>query len=1362
MMSRLLLISLFAILSTTGIAQPGAQEIAALLVQYKSTIGLSTPDLAEYQIKNTYTTERIGITHVYLEQKYRDIRVFNGILNLNLMGDRLVSFGNRWIPDLYNKAPSHLPTISAQTALAESAAHLGHAVANPELIRKEQNQLGQDIKFVFAAGSLSRSEIEAELVWMKEDQKAILLCWRVQISEIENENIWDIFIDAHTGAYIRKDNLVLHCEFVTQSVSGKELFTQRRPSEWPKGRAGKGREEVRMPPSSTSKPLTVSLSTPDSMFTQIFGNAALCFSREPFETPSDACLKTQREQSTSTTSQSLMMMVPDSSYNVFAMPIESPNHGARSIEVRPWTLAGPGNPAVTLGWHNNGTTDYTYTRGNNVYAYEDMDNNNAPGFSPDTANLRFDYPFVPSLDATDNLSACITNLFYWNNIIHDVMYQYGFDEVSGNFQNNNLGRGGLGADYVRAEAQDGGGTNNANFFTPIDGSGGRMQMYLWSPVLETSPLAINTPPSIAGSMFAVESDFSTNNHLDDIGLTTGDLILVEEAGGTHEACGIIANGDDLDGKIAVIDRGDCDFSVKVKNVQNHGAIAAIVINNVAGPPFVMGGTDNTIVIPAVMISLSNGNSLKDVMDTSVVNASLDSVPLITPDGDFDNGIITHEYGHGISTRLTGGPANSSCLNNQEQMGEGWSDFFALMMTTDWSTASATDPRGIGTYVIGEPTEGTGIRTYPYTIDTSENPFTYADVATAPLISGNPSVHFIGSIWCTMLWDMTWNIIEMEGIDPDLYHGDGGNTIALQLVIDGLKLQPCSPGFVDGRDAILLADELNYGGQYRCAIWDAFAGRGLGVDADQGSSNDYNDGEESFLVPSGVRIESSADTSVATEGQELTFTLKTICECVGKSDIEIRDVLSEDLIYIPGSGGTMSGDTLLFTADTLGVMDTVMYTYRAFVRPCSATQTMTLSQDNAETPNQYESIKLLGSGSKVWTKSTSQFVSPTRSWYGKDYTNLSDYVLVLMDPVITMDGPVQVTFYHRYETEANYDGGVVEYSLNGGATWLDAGPYFIENGYPATINTAGTNSPIAGRDAFTGNSNVQFDTTGFIHSTINLSGSGPLLLRFRFVADGSVGGPGINGWYIDDIFIHQLSGPGNQTRVIADNTFEDSLHYSVETVFYESDKLYVDEEAAGELNGTSWDDATRELFIALDVAGCRDVDSLFIAEGAYLANLNNDREISFVIPDSTSIFGGFPAGGSAFALRDPESFVTVLSGDIGVEDQTADNVYHVLTIDSTQHDALLDGVTLSHGNANGIGDHSQGAALFCQGGLTLQNVIINHHMGITDGQLIRLKNAGSQLILKDCTLYGPDDSFIKLVNSHSGQVMIQGNTVFLVE
>jgi len=81
--------------------------------------------------------------------------------------------------------------------------------------------------------------------------------------------------------------------------------------------------------------------------------------------------------------------------------------------------------------------------------------------------------------------------------MHDVWYQYGFDEVSGNFQEDNLGRGGLGSDYVNAEAQDGSGSNNANFFSPVDGQNSRMQMFLWTSG-DGDQLRVNAPPSVAG------------------------------------------------------------------------------------------------------------------------------------------------------------------------------------------------------------------------------------------------------------------------------------------------------------------------------------------------------------------------------------------------------------------------------------------------------------------------------------------------------------------------------------------------------------------------------------------------------------------------------------------------------------------------------------------------------------------------------------------------------------------------------------------------------------------------------------------------------------------------------------------------
>jgi hypothetical protein len=219
------------------------------------------------------------------------------------------------------------------------------------------------------------------------------------------------------------------------------------------------------------------------------------------------------------------------------------------------------------------------------------------------------------------------------------------------------------------------------------------------------------------------------------------------------------------------------------------------------------------------------------------------------DSDLDSGVIAHEYGHGVSNRLTGGPATVSCLNNQEQMGEGWSDFYALTFTTSPSD-TPTLVRGVGTYVVFQPPTGAGIRPRPYTTDTSVNEFTYGMIP-AGVASGVLTVpHGIGFVWNSMLWEVYWNLVAKHGYNPNVYEDwkTGGNNLAIQLVTSGMKFQPCSPGFVDGRNGILSADLALTGGENQCAIWRGFAKRGLGFSATQGSSNNVNDGVQAFDLP----------------------------------------------------------------------------------------------------------------------------------------------------------------------------------------------------------------------------------------------------------------------------------------------------------------------------------------------------------------------------------------------------------------------------------------------------------------------------------------------------------------------------------
>ena len=142
------------------------------------------------------------------------------------------------------------------------------------------------------------------------------------------------------------------------------------------------------------------------------------------------------------------------------------------------TLPALNTTASPDGWISDGGTQ---TLGNNVDAHTDTDANNSPDLPrPTSATRTFDFPIDFTAAPSGYKEAAVTQLFYMNNWVHDRLYELGFTESSGNFQTNNFGRGGIGNDAVQADAQDGSGTNNANFSTPADGSPGRMQMYVFT------------------------------------------------------------------------------------------------------------------------------------------------------------------------------------------------------------------------------------------------------------------------------------------------------------------------------------------------------------------------------------------------------------------------------------------------------------------------------------------------------------------------------------------------------------------------------------------------------------------------------------------------------------------------------------------------------------------------------------------------------------------------------------------------------------------------------------------------------------------------------------------------------------------
>ena len=271
---------------------------------------------------------------------------------------------------------------------------------------------GPSKKTLFNGGSISENEIPAKLLYYYSKKTGTRITWELSIKETTGSDWWNFQVDAVSGEILYKENWTVSCNILGDHNTHNHSNNAKLEN-------------------------NITESIPQSNVVEASAMAG--------------------------------------SYNVYPMPVESPNYGGRSVVTDPDNAT-----ASPFGWHDtNGSAgpEYTITRGNNTHAYEDGDN---PGYSPNGgAGLTFNFPINETYSNADQSEdAVITNLFYWNNIIHDVVYQYGFDEASGNFQENNYGNGGAGSDYVNAEAQDGSGTCNANFGTPADGGNPTMQMYV--------------------------------------------------------------------------------------------------------------------------------------------------------------------------------------------------------------------------------------------------------------------------------------------------------------------------------------------------------------------------------------------------------------------------------------------------------------------------------------------------------------------------------------------------------------------------------------------------------------------------------------------------------------------------------------------------------------------------------------------------------------------------------------------------------------------------------------------------------------------------------------------------------------------
>ena len=580
---------------------------------------------------------------------------------------------------------------------------------------------------------------------------------------------------------------------------------------------------------------------------------------------------------------------------LLSQPVHPPfvSPGLLTLDHGPTALADPWLPASS-----------TETVGNNCDAYLDL--YPPDGYSPAQGDFRaavtapgvFDhaYDLAAEPDANpDQQMAATTQLFYDVNYFHDWYYGVGFTEAAGNAQLENYGRGGRAGDPLYAEAQDYSGTDNSNMYTPSDGRSPVMQMYVWNGAVDTR-FTVSAPAALAQTYGSAGAEFAPENYA-----VSGEVVAV--GGAHHDGCAPLSADDGVAGKIALVDRGTCTFAAKARNAGAAGAAGLVVADNTAEAPFFMVGDGRaTPSIPAQMISQADGAALRA---GTAVQATLTQQSQVARDGDLDNQIVAHEWGHYISNRLI---HDSEGLNTNMSggMGEGWADFHAMLLTVkegddqvlanpDWSgtyaltgyVAAATDPDGAYYW---------GIRRVPYSTDLSKDPLTFADIqegqalpANVPVAFGrrgfgNSEVHNTGEVWASMLWECYAALLRDT---PARLSFTEAQTRMRAYLVAAYQATPANPTFLEARDALLAvayaADPTDF-----AAFQRAFAKRGAGLHAQSpdrfsgdnlGVVEDYAFGNDLALVSASLSddVDSCDHDGVLDDGEtgSLTVTLKNV-------------------------------------------------------------------------------------------------------------------------------------------------------------------------------------------------------------------------------------------------------------------------------------------------------------------------------------------------------------------------------------------------------------------------------------------------------------------------------------------------------
>ncbi|WP_170113372.1 M36 family metallopeptidase [Ahniella affigens] len=556
--------------------------------------------------------------------------------------------------------------------------------------------------------------------------------------------------------------------------------------------------------------------------------------------------------------------------------------------------------------------------------------------------------------------------------------------------------------------------------------------------------------------------------------------------------------------------------------------------------------DSTRVNDAVMLTGADGATTR--LQVGVFTPT-------TPDRDagLDQEVVVHELAHGLSRRLIGNGLGLSSAQGPA-LGEGWSDCFAR-----FALAQANEPINgtypFGSYIarqlgaVGENHGYYGIRSFPYAVRTSlggpqnrpHNPLTFADIdptqfnvadaAFAPNPSFLPAAgatHFRGVVWCSALFEARAELIADVGFTQ-------GNELMLQLMVDGMKLTPIGPNFIDARDALLAAAEISAPEQMQ-ALWRGFAARGLGVGA---STDGANAVVESFNTPNlavaealGISDSRCNSNGYAEPGEILNVSVP-VANATGSTaqnaTVTIAPGGSQSYGQIPTASSVSRDFEVNVPANQVcGTPIDLAIHVQSSLGPIALNRQIAVGRPLVALAQDFDTA-VLGTLPQTWTTAETGAALPWQtvasSVASEPHAVMAVGVSTTGEAALTSEAflvesaNAVLTFKHQFNFENGFDGGVLEISLDGGAyqDLITAGGSFLEGGYIQALSNescSGSPRPLASRPAWTGLRNglvtrVQLPAT---------AQSQMARLRWRMGSDCSVVS---SGWLIDDVQV--LSG-----------------------------------------------------------------------------------------------------------------------------------------------------------------------------------------------------------------------------------------------